>query len=150
MNWVDLKYRQEPDDCMRSGSPDPAKWRCGWWWFAYARMINDHDLQGNPIEVITENPQFSFILADLHPHVLALPFAVLVVGLAYNLALRKRRLYPWEFLLYAIFTGGMIFLNSWDAVYLGLIIGAEGLRRLMNNGTGNSRLKIGAGSRSSA
>jgi YYY domain-containing protein len=136
MDWVDLKYREEPADCVRSGSADPAKWRCGWWWFAYARMVNDHDLQGSPIEVITENPHFSFILADLHPHVLSLPFAVLVVGLAYNLALRKRRLYPWEFLLYAIFTGGMIFLNSWDAVYLGLIIGAEGLRRLLNNGTG--------------
>ena len=42
-------------------------------------------------EVIDEFPQFSFLLSDNHPHVLALPFAVLALGLALNTLLLKRR-----------------------------------------------------------
>src|SRR5579862_5819252 len=81
-------------------------------------------------------PQMSFIIFDVHPHVLALPFAVLAIGLGLALVLRKRALDPWEYVLYGIFVGGMAFLNSWDAVYIVFIIGAEALRRLVNNGTG--------------
>ena len=44
---------------------------------------------------INEFPAFSFILGDLHPHVLALPFAVLAVGLAYRWLLAPPRLYRW-------------------------------------------------------
>src|SRR5207249_4398496 len=79
---------------------------------------------------------FSFVLSDMHPHVLALPFATLAIGLCANLVMRKRRLYPWEIVLYTIFIGGMVFLNSWDAIYMVLLLGAEALRRLISNGTG--------------
>jgi YYY domain-containing protein len=108
----------------------------GW---RYSRIVQDRDLQGNPIGIqpITEFPDFSFTLADIHPHVLALPFAVLALGLALNLVLNGRDLFRWEYPLYAIWVGGMIFVNSWDAVYLPLLVGAEALRRLIRNGSGS-------------
>jgi uncharacterized membrane protein len=69
-----------------------------WWWRA-SRVIHDCSFQGlltgncNPPagnwEVIDEFPFFSFLLGDVHPHVLALPFVLLVLGLALNLVLRK-------------------------------------------------------------
>jgi YYY domain-containing protein len=39
-------------------------------------------------ETINEFPFFSFLLGDLHPHLMALPFTIVAVGLAWNLALR--------------------------------------------------------------
>jgi YYY domain-containing protein len=107
----------------------------GW---RYSRVVHDRDLSGapHPIQPITEFPNFSFVLADLHPHVLALPFAVLAIGLALALVLGRRGLARWEYPLYAIWVGGMAFVNSWDAIYLPLLVGAEALRRLMNNGNG--------------
>lgn len=110
-------------------------WGVGW---RYSRIVNDRQLDGSPVGAapITESPSFSFVLADLHPHVLALPFAVLAIGLALNLVLAGRELARWEYPLYAIWVGGMIFMNSWDAVYLPLLIGAEVLRRLVQRGTG--------------
>ena len=44
---------------------------------------------------INEFPAFSFLLGDLHPHVLTLPFALLAVGLAYRWLLAPPRLYRW-------------------------------------------------------
>lgn len=53
-----------------------------WFWWQGARVVNDIDLAGDHIEVIDEFPFFSFLLADNHPHVLALPFAVLAIAVA--------------------------------------------------------------------
>lgn len=107
----------------------------GW---RYSRIVHDRDLSGtpHPIQPITEFPNFSFVLADLHPHVLALPFTVLAVGLALALVMGGRGLARWEYPFYAIWVGGMVFVNSWDAIYLPLLVGAEALRRLLRNGNG--------------
>jgi uncharacterized membrane protein len=53
-----------------------------WFWWQGARVVNDIDLAGEHVEVIDEFPFFSFLLADNHPHVLALPFAVLALAVA--------------------------------------------------------------------
>jgi YYY domain-containing protein len=76
--------------------PTPGGWiptRFIWWWRA-SRVIHDCSFQGllagncNPPngnwEVIDEFPFFSFLLGDVHPHVLALPFVLLALGLALN------------------------------------------------------------------
>lgn len=142
LQWMAIEDRDAypPGDgstCATANSASPEHWNF-WWWFRYSRVVRDYDLGGKPIgaQPITEFPQFSFVLSDMHPHVLALPFAMLSIGLALNLVLGGRRLDPWEVLLYAIFVGGMVFLNSWDGVYLVLLVGAEALRRLIHNGTG--------------
>jgi YYY domain-containing protein len=56
----------------------------GWWWWRASRVIHDKDLLGNSVEVIDEFPFFSFMLGDMHPHVLALPFVLLALALALN------------------------------------------------------------------
>ena len=121
------------------GEPQPLQqWDAprNWWWFRYSRVIHDLDLAGQPegAQPIAEFPSFSFVLGDMHPHVLALPFAVLAVGLALNLILRGTPLRPLEYPLYAIWVGGMVFVNSWDAIYLVLLVGAEALRRIVARG----------------
>ena len=56
-----------------------------WWWWRSSRVLEDLDFGGNHIEVIDEFPMFSYILGDNHPHVLAMPFVLLVIALAMNL-----------------------------------------------------------------
>ncbi|NPV86391.1 MAG: hypothetical protein HPY45_10335 [Anaerolineae bacterium] len=57
----------------------------GIWWWRASRVVQDFDMAGQAKEIIDEIPIFSFILSDLHPHVLAMPFAILAVGLSLNL-----------------------------------------------------------------
>ncbi|MFO7631659.1 MAG: DUF2298 domain-containing protein [Caldilinea sp.] len=107
----------------------------GWWWWRSSRVISDVSLRGDHIEVIDEFPAFSYILGDNHPHVAAMPFAILAVGAALTIFLaaaprlngdspaRSRWwrqiacVFPlgWGgFVLTAIITGALIFLNTWD------------------------------------
>lgn len=105
-----------------------------WWWFRAPRAIDDKDLSGNHIEVIAEFPQFSFLLGDSHPHVMALPFAVMMIGLALNVLLAESAPDARRIIFYGVCVGGLIFLNTWDApIYLALLVGAEALRRWIRN-----------------
>jgi uncharacterized membrane protein len=56
-----------------------------WWWRA-SRVLADKNFIGQNmiVQPIDELPFFSFILGDNHPHVLALPFVLLAIGLAFN------------------------------------------------------------------
>ena len=56
-----------------------------WWWWRASRVVTDYNLQGVQNEIIDEFPAFSYLLGDLHPHVLAMPFGLLAVALALNL-----------------------------------------------------------------
>lgn len=110
-----------------------AQWRF-WWWFQSSRVIRDVDLSGAPIglQPIDEFPNFSFLLGDLHPHVLALPFSLLAIGLAFNLVRTTGSLDRAQFAFYALCLGGLIFLNLLDGpLYMAFVVGAEVLRRLI-------------------
>jgi YYY domain-containing protein len=84
-----------------------------WWWWRASRVVHDV-LFGQHQEVIDEFPFFSFLLGDMHPHVLALPFVLLALGLALSLLWSKKDADWWELILLGLCIGGLGFLNSWD------------------------------------
>ncbi len=132
---------------LRPGEADPLRWG-SWWWFRASRVLNDYDLNGAVMpnwyaQPIDEFPQFSFLLADNHPHVSSLPFVLLAIGLALNLVLVGRRPSVAEVLLYGLCLGGLVFLNTWDGpIYLVVLIGADAIRRLQQ---GHGRLTFSDG-----
>ncbi len=94
--WLDIKdlncldgpaYTVQVANCPQASGIMPE--RFFWWWRA-SRVITDRDLMGNAVEIIDEFPFFSFLLGDMHPHVLGLPFVLLAVGLALALLLGVR------------------------------------------------------------
>jgi len=118
--WLDLKELSQPPSLPFSWIPS----RYLWWWRA-SRVIQDYDLLGTWREIIDEFPFFSFLLGDLHPHVLVLPFALLAVGLSLNIFLgggKGKTRWLWinlninsiTFWFAAIVIGGLAFLNTWD------------------------------------
>ena len=125
-----------------------------WWWWQASRVIQDIDLLGNvsPLSPIDEFPAFSFVLGDLHPHVLVMPFVMLVIGLALNIFLGamdgRQKIFGFtlpyrldQFLLSAVTLGGIAFLNTWDLpVYFALITGAFALRQVYQKGWDWDRL----------
>ncbi len=150
--WLDVRDVNGP-----AVADEPARYETtGWWWWRTSRVIHEYHLSGRAeegLEPIVEIPAFSFVLGDLHPHVLALPFAFLsmAVALAWWLEIRKssaphsslvsRRsslvsrisylvsdksgvpLPLWVFT--AVVLGGLSFLNTWDvAIHLFLVVGA--------------------------
>lgn len=134
-NFSDGAYQQDADASLTLHS---ASWDF-WWWFRASRVVTDYDLDGSPIgtQPIGEFPAFSFILGDNHPHVLALPFVVMVIGMMLNLTLIRRAPAKEEILLYGLALGGLTFLNAWDGpIYLIGFVGAEALRRLMRSERG--------------
>ncbi|NPV08458.1 MAG: hypothetical protein HPY83_10940 [Anaerolineae bacterium] len=122
--WLDIKDLLE--------APQPGPWlpdRYLWWWRA-SRVINDRSPLGEPIEVIDEFPFFSFLLGDMHPHVLALPFAALAAALCVEWTLRLRRepvprAHEAFLGMAAVSLGALGFLNTWDwPIYLALFAAA--------------------------
>jgi YYY domain-containing protein len=88
-------------------------------WFAPSRVIAD---------TINEFPAFSFNLGDLHAHVLAIPFTVLALAFALQLALAgPRGDVVWrsvaEALAAALAVGALYAINSWSyPVAAGLLV----------------------------
>ena len=74
---------------------------------------------------INEFPYFSFIHGDLHSHMLAIPFQLLVLAFLLSIYLRKDDTRVFEgvlaFLIFSISLGFLFPSNSWDfPIYLGL------------------------------
>ncbi len=100
-----------------------------WWWWRSTRIIQA--AEGGSTPAITEFPSFSFILGDLHPHVMSLPFVILALGLGLAV-LASGQVYglKWikdnkvAFVAAGLCIGGLGFLNSWDLpLGLGLFLG---------------------------
>ena len=126
--WLDIKDLSDPPAQPYSWLPD----RYLWWWRA-SRVISDTDLLHHAQEIIDEFPFFSFLLGDLHPHVLAIPFNLLAVALALNIYLGGWRgeihlfglhlqISRMGFLAAALTLGGLAFLNTWDILIAAALI----------------------------
>ncbi len=93
------------------------------YWNASTRIID---------YTINEFPFFSFLFADLHPHMIDIPFTLLALGLALNLVLsgKPRPTAPPEgigarvlrFALLPVVLGALGAINTWDLpTYLGVV-----------------------------
>ena len=141
-NWLDINDLKLPPIEPFSWQPDRF-----WWWWRASRVIQDYDLSGAPKEIINEFPFFSFLLADLHPHVLTLPFALLAMTLALNILLggangrmrwlrvgKELQINSGNFLLLAVVLGGIAFLNTWDLpAHLALAAAALAVKPLLEH-----------------
>ncbi|MGE5072565.1 MAG: DUF2298 domain-containing protein [Anaerolineae bacterium] len=146
--WLDIKDLNEAPAQPLAWIPDRF-----WWWWRASRVISDYSLTGNRGEVIDEFPFFSFLHADLHPHVLAIPFNLLAVAVALNLLLGgwrgETRLFGLRlhirrsgFFAAALLLGGLAFLNTWDIlIAAALIIFAYMLFRVHEDGWSWTRLE---------
>jgi YYY domain-containing protein len=148
-SWLDITS-------LNQAPPEPFNWqphRGSWSWWAGSRVLKDYDLNGNSQEIIDEFPQFSYLLADMHPHVLAMPFALLAVMLALNLFYKGSQtkisgLDPLNWLkapenwLTMLALGGMSFLNTWDfPIYVGLFAAVYAFLRFRQLGWSCARIK---------
>lgn len=97
-----------------------------WWWWRSSRVLADTGLTGGHQEVIAEFPAFSYVLGDNHPHVLAMPFVVLVIALALAWFLapaRDEEIAGWRawlpvdlvlLIVTTICAGSLLWINTWD------------------------------------
>lgn len=147
--WLDIRDINDPP----TAEGPPRYEGSSWWWWRSSRVIHEYHLSGRPeegLEPIVEAPSFSFVLGDLHPHVLALPFAMLSLAMALawwmngrsgrgaldedewqslGWGSRLRRLLDQislpVWLATAIVLGGLSFLNTWDVlIHLFVVLGA--------------------------
>lgn len=103
-----------------------------WFWWRGSRIIPD---------TITEFPFFSFLLGDLHPHVMSLPLVLLALGLAAALwrgrswlDWRRHRSEPFTGLAFAIVFGGLAFQNAWDVITFSAVLGLAAFARNLRRG----------------
>jgi len=132
--WLDIADLDSPPPTTEARAQSPERlvrpvagpgW--GWWWRA-SRVIFDYalpdwsrrydetaDPQPHRRENIDEFPFFSFLLGDMHPHVLALPFVLLALTASLSLFWRGNgKLGNWELGGLALIFGALGFLNTWD------------------------------------
>ena len=149
-SWIDLQV------ISKNPATPPFQWaptQFFWWWRA-SRVIMDYDLTGHWLgDVIDEFPFFSYLLGDLHPHVLVMPFNLLAIAVALNIFFGGWRgkinlffgqLYISKvgFVVIALVLGGLAFLNTWD-ILLGaaLIVFIYTLIRVRESGWGWERIE---------
>ena len=95
-----------------------------WWWWASSRVINTFGPYGEHLDfTIQEFPFFSFLLGDLHPHVMSIPFVLLALAMSVNLLWSRVR-WGWSWLSehraavlgIVLMIGAAGFINAWDVI----------------------------------
>ncbi|MBK9924538.1 MAG: hypothetical protein IPP66_04525 [Anaerolineales bacterium] len=146
--WLDIPDLREAPSQVLGLAPD----RFYWWWRA-SRVVQDYDLNGTFREAIDEFPAFSFVLGDLHPHVLAMPFVLLAISVALNIFLGgwsgninlyfgQLKINKQGLVVSALVLGGLAFLNTWDVLFIGvLMVLSYAMARVRESGWSWERLE---------
>lgn len=153
--WLDVRDINTPAVTDPNATP---RYTSFWWWWRSSRVIHEYTLSGRAeegLEPIAEFPGFSFILGDMHPHVLALPFAFvsLAVAMAWwlqpglagkewdeadgrgRVQLLLEAINPPFLLFTGVVLGGLSFLNTWDVlIHLFVVAAAFALAQWRDNG----------------
>ena len=119
------------------------------WWRA-SRVI-DTLSNGQSLDyTITEFPFFSFLLGDLHAHVISLPFVVLGLALCLNVFMSQDRLgfiwlrrHPVESIAVALILGSVGFINAWDLPPLAAVLFVAVLAKVYGQEKGGLRKTAG-------
>ena len=127
-----------PDDpAARSATWYPDAY---WFWWRVSRLVPD---------TITAFPAYSFILGDLHAHVMAIPAMLLAIAIAAvlwrgrgALSWRDHRRCPVLLVVVALVFGGLAFVNTWDAVTFAAILAAAVVARNLRAGTPRPALRL--------
>ena len=93
-----------------------------WFWWKATRILDGG-------AGIHEIPFFSFLLGDLHPHVMSIPFVLLAVGVALTLLRSDGPLdlvvwleRPLWLAAFGVILGGLAFLNTWDMPTMAFVV----------------------------
>jgi YYY domain-containing protein len=108
----------------------------GFWFWGPSRSMPTPDTGYN----ITEFPYFGALYADMHPHVIAMPFTVLIVALAWQMASMRNALpvlvktrslsmgFAWSTiapaLISALALGSLFMTNAWDLPLFAIVVAA--------------------------
>ncbi len=99
-------------------------WTAAGWYWDSSRVVGE--TSPGAATTINEFPMFSFILGDLHPHLLAVPLCLLAVATALAIVLSNghnpRLLCPELVLLGGLIAGSLVATNTWDVPTYGLIL----------------------------
>ena len=94
-------------------------------------MINRFRPDGTELDfTIQEFPFFSFMLGDLHPHVMSIPFVLTAISVIANLLFSRARWgigwlrsHPISAVVLVLVVGSAGFINTWDMLWMLLALG---------------------------
>ena len=122
-SWIAVEGLTSP-----SGSLTNQWWPTeNWWWWRATRVIGSFEAGLQTDYTIHEFPAFSYILGDLHPHVMSVPFVMMFLGFLWNFwrAPSVWSLHDWRpylsLFVIAFLLGGLGFTNMWDLAVFGLV-----------------------------
>ena len=120
--WINIRELNKPPEGVYLFEPE--KSGRTWWWRA-SRVLEDITSLEEPREIIDEFPFFSFLLADLHPHVIAIPIILILISLGLVVLWKRdindsyfQQKWKWfrepTILMIGFIFGIIAFTNTWD------------------------------------